>query len=61
MKITKLTKEEQQIKEEIERSYMKSRLNKLIGEMATFDLRILYDDLIWNHSAPTAEELVKKS
>ena len=58
MEINKRYKEGQEVLEAFEDGVRRTRLRKLIGEMATEDLRMLYNRLMKDKFAPTAEELV---
>ena len=49
----------QDFKQLIETEMMRGRLKKLIGEMATTELNLLYAQLI-GERLPTAEELVEE-
>lgn len=58
-KITKQELEEKEVMEAMDRGYLQGRLRRLIGEMATADLRLLYNQLM-DIRKPTAEQLVEE-
>lgn len=51
--------QEKQIKTALEDGCIRGRLNKMIGEMATEDLREIYD-LFLNKRLPNAEEIIEE-
>lgn len=59
LKISKEKKEAEIIKDAINDGVLRERLNKLIGNMMTADLRLLHYRLIEGYKTPTAEELVE--